>query len=116
MRFGGKFVPFCESTSLHGWNHLPSTPNLLSFFYWSLVVIFSFCFGGFLVYTSVNEFLDAKTDTKISTTTGSLEKAVFPNILICNAYNVRKSFIDVLLNITANNSPWETVPLKKAFI
>ena len=96
---------FCESTSLHGWPHLPRSSAKERFF-WVLAIIGSLIasvylgkrlyryFGCILLYSNFsfrtfNQFKDSTVVTVLVTNTEDVTKAVFPKIILKNKYTVR---------------------------
>ena len=61
----------------------------------------------------------AYSTVTIDTTTGPLEEASFPKVVICNSYKVRQSFFVTIFNksvITNDDSGYELKELQQTFV
>ena len=103
----------CETTSLHGWSRL-QTGSWINKTYWIAGILVSISLAVFFICKSVTEFSRSTVDTKLSNTNVPLSRTYFPKLTICNAYRVRQSFVDAAFG--RNNSHWETLEMKKAFL
>jgi len=113
------FEEFCGSTSLHAWNRLPSSRDAIRRIYWILVITGSILLGSFFVYENVDQFLKSYSTSSVGTTTGPLEEATFPKVVICNSYKVRQSFLDTIFDktvVTDDDSGYDTQELQDAFV
>ena len=72
------FTDFCQSTSLHGWQHLGRETHLGQSrtagekYMWILIVVASIGVASFFLFTSVDDFTSKYVVTNIDTTTAPL--------------------------------------------
>ena len=80
---------FCEETTLNGWYYLAKKGvGKLGRGYWVLVVLFSLCLSGNFIYSATNEYLGASVIITVDSVTASLDKVIFPSLVICNQNQV----------------------------
>ena len=80
---------FCEETTLNGWYYLAKKGvGKIGRGYWVLVVLFSLCLSGNFIYSATNEYLDASVIITVDSVTASLDKVIFPSLVICNQNQV----------------------------
>ena len=58
---------FCESTSLHGYSYLYNSNSIAARILWFLVILITAIVAVFLTFTNTKEFMDAKINTNIET-------------------------------------------------
>ena len=103
-----KLSAFCDSTSLHGWPHIPGSSARGKIF-WALTIL---AMAGLAVYlctrcifkspsflgqpgfhsklhSTVNQFRTSTVSTSLVTSTEPIELATFPKVVICNKYKLR---------------------------
>ena len=84
-----QFSEFCEETTLNGWYYLAKQSiGMLGRIYWSLVVLGSLILAGFFIYGATNEFLESTVIITVDSVTASLEKVLFPSLVVCNQNQV----------------------------
>lgn len=59
------FRDYFEITHLHGFKELHESTNKFEKIFWTLIIIGAFAFTGFLIYKSVDDYLDDKKQTFI---------------------------------------------------
>ena len=92
-----QWTEFCEETTLNGWYYL-AKQNIgkLARSYWSLVVLGSLIVAGFFVYGATDEFLNSTVIITVDSVTASLEKVLFPSLVVCNQNQVNYRQLSVL--------------------
>ena len=81
------FIRFCEETNLNGW-YFMSKDNLFSRVFWAIIIFLSIVLACFTTYIISYEFLEANIIITIGSITASLDKVVFPGIIVCNQNKV----------------------------
>ena len=80
---------FCEETTLNGWYYLAKkSVGKIGRSYWVVVVMSSLALSGWFIYTATNEYLDASVIITVDSVTASLDKVIFPSVVICNQNQV----------------------------
>ena len=84
-----QFSEFCEETTLNGWYYL-AKQNIgkIGRIYWGLVVLGSLVLSGFFIYGATNEFLQSTVIITVDSVTASLDKVLFPSLVVCNQNQV----------------------------
>ena len=84
-----QFSEFCEETTLNGWYYLAKkSVGRIGRSYWGLVVLGSLVLSGFFIYGATNEFLDSTVIITVDSVTASLDKVLFPSLVVCNQNQV----------------------------
>ena len=84
-----QFSEFCEETTLNGWYYLAKkSVGRIGRSYWALVVLGSLVLSGFFIYGATNEFLDSTVIITVDSVTASLDKVLFPSLVVCNQNQV----------------------------
>ena len=86
------FKKFCNETNLNGW-HFMSKTNIFSRAFWSFIILTSILLASYSTFVIIFEFLDATVIITIESVTSSLDKIVFPSLIICNQNKVGFLFI-----------------------
>ena len=81
------FEQFCEETNLNGW-HFMSKKNIFSRIFWAFIILISILLAGYSTFIIISEFLDANIIITIESVTSSLDRVVFPSIILCNQNKV----------------------------
>ena len=109
----GMFSAFCDSTSLHGWPHIPGSTSSMSKIFWGVTILAMGVLAVFLctryIYKSpsfelqieaypifthkysstVKQFTTSTVSTSLISSTEPIELATFPKVVICNKYKLR---------------------------
>ena len=127
-----RFFAFCDSTSLHGWPHIPGSSTMQKIF-WSLTilamaVVAIYLCSRFLTklqkvnkltphHTStVKQFRTSTVSTSLVSSTEPIRFATFPKVVICNKYQIRYGMSSVLKKLRYGlHSQLETSILKEIF-
>ena len=84
-----QFSEFCEETTLNGWYYLAKrSVGKVGRSYWLLVVVGSLILSGWFIYGATNEFMDASVIITVDSVTASLDKVLFPSLVVCNQNQV----------------------------
>ena len=84
-----QFEEFCEETTLNGWYYLAKKGvGKLGRGYWIGVVLCSLFLSGNFIFSATNEYLDASVIITVDSVTASLDKVIFPSLVICNQNQV----------------------------
>ena len=97
------FVDYCHGTSLHGWQYLGPKKGLYQNLVWSIAIIVSFGVAGYVFTTSTIEYMQSNTTTTIATGTAPLSRVTFPNIVICNINQLKRSFVQSISGNTGQD-------------
>ena len=90
-----QFEEFCEETTLNGWYYLAKkSVGTIGRFYWVLVVICSLALSGNFIYSATNEYLAASVIITVDSVTASLNKVIFPSVVVCNQNQVPTQVTD----------------------
>ena len=81
------FTKFCEETNLNGW-YFMSKKNIYSRVFWAFVIMLSIFLAFFSTYIIISEFMEASIIITIGSVTSTLDKVVFPSIIVCNQNKV----------------------------
>lgn len=91
---------FAERTTLHGIRFV-FTGSIFMRLLWALILIGSFSYCSYDIFSSVRAFYRRPFQTRILTVTSNNEKLRFPAVTICNVNSVNRRRLKDLLN-TAN--------------
>ena len=84
-----QFSEFCEETTLNGWYYLAKrSVGKIGRSYWLLVVVCSLVLSGWFIYGATNQFMDASVIITGNSVTASLDKVLFPSLVVCNQNQV----------------------------
>ena len=72
LKIGNILKNFCQSTSLHGYSYLYGNSNLALKFVWLFVILAMSGLGIFFIVLNTKQFLDARIDTTIETSSAPL--------------------------------------------
>ena len=84
-----QWTEFCEETTLNGWYYL-AKQNIgkIARSYWGLVVLGSLILAGVFVYGATDEFLNSTVIITVDSVTASLDRVLFPSLVVCNQNQV----------------------------
>ena len=89
MKPRNQFEEFCEETTLNGWYYLAKKGvGKIGRGYWIGVVLCSLFLSGNFIYSATTEYLDASVIITVDSVTASLDKVIFPSLVICNQNQV----------------------------
>ena len=89
MKPRNQFEEFCEETTLNGWYYLAKKGvGKIGRGYWVGVVLCSLFLSGNFIYSATTEYLDASVIITVDSVTASLDKVIFPSLVICNQNQV----------------------------
>ena len=84
-----QFSEFCEETTLNGWYYLAKrSVGKVGRSYWLLVVVCSLVLSGWFIYGATNQFMEASVIITVDSVTASLDKVLFPSLVVCNQNQV----------------------------
>ena len=84
-----QFDEFCEETTLNGWYYLAKQSiGRIGRTYWSMVIIASLVIAGFFIYGATVEFFESSVIITVDSVTASLNKTLFPSLVVCNQNQV----------------------------
>ena len=84
-----QFSEFCEETTLNGWYYLAKrSVGKIGRSYWLVVVVGSLILSGWFIYGATNEFMKASVIITVDSVTASLDKVLFPSLVVCNQNQV----------------------------
>ena len=93
MKPRNQLEEFCEDTTMDGWYYLAKKGiGKIRRAYWIGVVLCSLFLSGYFIYSATNEYLDASVIITVDSVTGSLDKVIFPSVVICNQNQVNTCF------------------------
>ena len=86
------FEEFCEETNLNGWYYMvKKNISKISRYFWATVIFASIFIACLFNYYIFWEFIKADVTITVESVTESLNKVLFPSIIICNQNQVRSS-------------------------
>ena len=92
MKPRNQFSEFCEETTLNGWYYLAKQSiGKIGRTYWGLVVLGSLILSGFFIYGATTEFLNSTVIITVDSVTTSLDKVLFPSLVVCNQNQVKQT-------------------------
>ena len=84
-----QFSEFCEETTLNGWYYLAKrSVGKVGRSYWLLEVVCSLVLSGWFIYGATNQFMEASVIITVDSVTASLDKVLFPSLVVCNQNQV----------------------------
>ena len=86
------FEEFCEETTLNGWYYM-AKENLTksSRVFWAFMILSSIGLASFFCIGIVIEFVNSNVIITVDSVSASLDKVLFPSMVVCNQNQVRYS-------------------------